>query len=73
MGRACSTNWAKNAYMILVGKPERKKLGRRPRQGGWIILKWILDRMGWYGLDLSGSESGSMEGSCEHGNKHRVP
>jgi hypothetical protein len=19
--------------------------------GGWIILKWILDRMGWYGLD----------------------
>jgi hypothetical protein len=19
--------------------------------GGWVILKWILDRMGWYGLD----------------------
>jgi hypothetical protein len=19
--------------------------------GGWTILKWILDRMGWYGLD----------------------
>jgi hypothetical protein len=19
--------------------------------GGWIILKWILDRMGWYGQD----------------------
>jgi hypothetical protein len=19
--------------------------------GGWIILKWIIDRMGWYGLD----------------------
>jgi hypothetical protein len=19
--------------------------------GGWIILKWILDRMGWYGMD----------------------
>jgi hypothetical protein len=19
--------------------------------GGWITLKWILDRMGWYGLD----------------------
>jgi hypothetical protein len=19
--------------------------------GGWIILKWILDRRGWYGLD----------------------
>jgi hypothetical protein len=23
--------------------------------GGWIIIKWILDRMGWYGLDRSGS------------------
>jgi hypothetical protein len=22
--------------------------------GGKIILKWILDRMGWYGLDSSG-------------------
>jgi hypothetical protein len=22
---------------------------------GKIILKWILDRMGWYGLDWSGS------------------
>jgi hypothetical protein len=19
--------------------------------GGWTILKWILDRMGWYGMD----------------------
>jgi hypothetical protein len=19
--------------------------------GEWIILKWILDKMGWYGLD----------------------
>jgi hypothetical protein len=19
--------------------------------GGWTILKWILDKMGWYGLD----------------------
>jgi hypothetical protein len=23
--------------------------------GGWTILKWILDRMGWWGLDRSGS------------------
>jgi hypothetical protein len=21
----------------------------------WIILKWILDRIGWYGLDRSSS------------------
>jgi hypothetical protein len=23
--------------------------------GGWIILKWILDRMGWHGLHRPGS------------------
>jgi hypothetical protein len=24
-------------------------------EDGWIILKWVLDGMGWYGLNLSGS------------------
>jgi hypothetical protein len=41
----------RNAYRILMGKPE----GKRPRKylhvNGKIILKWILNRMGWYGLD----------------------
>jgi hypothetical protein len=37
--------------------------------GGWTILKWILDRMGWYGLDRSVSGQGPVEGSCEHGNE----
>jgi hypothetical protein len=42
----------RNSYRILVGKPESKRpLGRC----GWTILKWIMDRMGWYGLVLSGS------------------
>jgi hypothetical protein len=42
MGRACSTNGTKsNAYMILVGKPEGKEY---QDVGGWIILKWILER-----------------------------
>jgi hypothetical protein len=38
----------RNAYRILVGKPE----GKRPL-GGWTILKWILERqdgMEWIGL-----------------------
>jgi hypothetical protein len=35
--------------------------------GGWIILKWILDRMGWYGLDRADSRRGPVDGSCEHG------
>jgi hypothetical protein len=51
MDRACSTNGEKrNAYRILLRKPEETT---RKTQDvcGWIILKWILDRMGWYGLD----------------------
>jgi hypothetical protein len=40
----------RNAYRILVGKRPLGKLD----VGGRIILNWIIDRMGWYGLDLSG-------------------
>jgi hypothetical protein len=29
--------------------------------------------MGLYGLDLSGSAYGPVEGSCEHGSKLQVP
>jgi hypothetical protein len=36
--------------------------------GGRVILKLILDRIGWYGLDLSGPRQGSC--SCEHGNEN---
>jgi hypothetical protein len=35
----------RNAYRIL-GKPEGKKPLGKPRLGGWIILKWVLDGMG---------------------------
>jgi hypothetical protein len=33
-----------------------------------IKMDFKRDRMGWYGLDRSGSGEISMEGSCEHGN-----
>jgi hypothetical protein len=36
----------RNAYRILVEKPEEKRLLGRPRHRWWIILKRILDRMG---------------------------
>jgi hypothetical protein len=55
MGRACSTNGGgekRNAYRILVRKPEEKRPLGRPRRG-WTILKWILERydgMVWIGL-----------------------
>jgi hypothetical protein len=59
----------KNAYRILVEKPEGKRPLGRPRcrwMGG--IKMDIRDRMGWYGLDRSGSGYGPVEDSCEHGN-----
>jgi hypothetical protein len=34
----------KNAYRILMGKPEGKIPVGRQDIGGWTILKWILDR-----------------------------
>jgi hypothetical protein len=39
-----------NAYRILVVKPEGKRPLGRPRRRWRIILRWILDRMGWYEL-----------------------
>jgi hypothetical protein len=47
----------RNAYRIFVGKPEVKKpLGKpklRCEDNSKVDLR---DRMGWYGLDQSGSE-----------------
>jgi hypothetical protein len=59
MVRACNTNGQKkNLYRILVGKTE----GKRPLGGSrhsWVgNIKMELkkdSRMGWYGLDTSGS------------------
>jgi hypothetical protein len=40
----------KNAYRMLVGKPEEKRPLHRARHS-WTILKWISDSMGWHRLD----------------------
>jgi hypothetical protein len=42
----------RNAYRLLVGKPEGKRPLGRPDVDGWIILGWILER--WYGLMWTG-------------------
>jgi hypothetical protein len=57
MGRACSTNVEmRNAYRILVGKPEGKRPLGRPRRRSVDNIKMDLrNRMGWDGLDRSGS------------------
>jgi hypothetical protein len=36
----------RNAYKILVGKPERKSHLEEQDVGGWTILKWILRERG---------------------------
>jgi hypothetical protein len=41
----------RNTYMILMGKPEGKRPPEDQEIDERIILKWILDRMRWYGLD----------------------
>jgi hypothetical protein len=45
--RACSTNVEKrNSYMILVGKPERKRSLRRPRRRRVDNIKRYLQEIG---------------------------
>jgi hypothetical protein len=53
--------WAgqkRTPYRILVGKPEGKRPFGRPRHMWVDNIKKDLkrDRMGWHGLDQSGSE-----------------
>jgi hypothetical protein len=43
-GHAARTGERRNAYRILVGKPEGKRPLGRPRRRWVTILKWILDR-----------------------------
>jgi hypothetical protein len=40
-----------NTYRILVGKPEGKRLLRRPRRKWVDNIKMDLRKIGWYGLD----------------------
>jgi hypothetical protein len=49
---ACSTNVEKrNAYRILVGKPEGKKPLGRPRRRLVNSIKMELREIGWDGVD----------------------
>jgi hypothetical protein len=53
MGRACSTNWEgeeRNAYRILVGKPNGKRPLERPRRIWVDNIKMGLREMGWGGM-----------------------
>jgi hypothetical protein len=52
MGRECSRNVVKrNAYRILVGKVEGKRLLGRPRCRSVVSIKMCLRGKGWDGMD----------------------
>jgi hypothetical protein len=52
MGRACSTNGEKrNAYRILVGRPEGKRPRGRPRRRWEDNIKMDLREKEWDGMD----------------------
>jgi hypothetical protein len=52
MGGACSTNGEKrNAYSILMGKPEGKRPLRRPRRRWVNNIKLDLRQTGWDEMD----------------------
>jgi hypothetical protein len=52
VGRACSTHGEKrNAYRILVGKPEGRRPLGRPRRKREDNIKMDLMDIGWGGVD----------------------
>jgi hypothetical protein len=59
----------RNAYRILVGKPEGKRPLGRPRRRWVENIKMDLREIGWYELHRTGSGQGPVEGSCEQGNE----
>ncbi|PNF29998.1 hypothetical protein B7P43_G06210 [Cryptotermes secundus] len=50
--QSCSTNWGtRNAYRILVGKPEGKRPLGRPRRRWVDNIRMNLKETGWDGID----------------------
>jgi hypothetical protein len=54
MGLACSTNRERNACMLLVGKPERKRPLGRPRHMWVDNIRIDLGEVEWGDVDLIG-------------------
>jgi hypothetical protein len=55
MGRPCSTNGKKrNAYRLLMGKPEGKRPLGRPRRRWADNIRMDLGEVGWGDVDWTG-------------------
>jgi hypothetical protein len=48
----------RNVYMLLVGKPEGKRLLRKPRRMGVYNIMMDLGETGWSGVDWIGLAQG---------------
>jgi hypothetical protein len=61
----------RNAYRILLGKPEGKRQLGRPRHWWVDNIKMDLKETGRNGMDWIDlvQELGPLEGSCEHDNE----
>jgi hypothetical protein len=63
----------RNAYKILVGRPEGKRPVGRLRCRWEENIGMNLREIGMHGLDSCGSGQGPVAGSCEHGNEPSSP
>jgi hypothetical protein len=61
----------RNAYRILVGKPEGKRTVGKPRRGWMENIKIDLRAIGWDSMDWIDLvlDRDQLEGSFEHGNE----
>jgi hypothetical protein len=59
----------RNAYRILVGKPEGTRPLGRPRHRWVDNIKMDLREIGWDVVDWVDQAQGPLEGSCEHGDE----
>jgi hypothetical protein len=60
----------RNAYRLLMGKPEGKRPIARPRRKWVDNIKMDLLERGWGGVDWIGlAQDGQMESSCECGHE----
>jgi hypothetical protein len=60
----------RNAYKILVGKPEGKRSLGRPARGWEHNIIMAVTEIGWEGVDCMylPQDRDQCQGSCEHGN-----
>jgi hypothetical protein len=67
-GQVARLGTKRNAYRILMGKPEGERPRGRPRCMWVENIKMDLREIGWDGMDWIDMAQ-DMDQSCEHGNK----